>query len=73
MQKSKAYRATNVKGLSLERVLENGPAGASSVGLDVGKKEIYAVLRWSGGTFERPWKALIPSEVPVLVQMPRFA
>ena len=36
MQKSKAYRATNVKGVSLERVMQNGPVGAVSVGLDVG-------------------------------------
>jgi transposase len=69
MQKSRAYRATNVKGVSLERVIQNGPAGAVSVGLDVGKEEIYAVMRWSDGTFERPWRALNPSEVPVLVEM----
>jgi len=69
MQKSRAYRATDVKGVSLERILQNGPAGAVSVGLDVGKEEIYAVMRWSDGTFERPWKALNPSQVAVLVEM----
>jgi transposase len=71
MQKSKAYRATKVKDVSVERVMENGPAGPVSVGLDVGKEEIYAVVRWSDGTFERPWKALNPAEVPVLVEMLR--
>jgi hypothetical protein len=69
VQKSRAYRATNVKGVSLERIMQNAPAGAVSVGLDVGKEEIYAVVRWSDGTFERPWKALNPSQVPVLVEM----
>src|SRR4029453_11913804 len=68
-QKSKAYRASNVKGVALERVMQNGPAGGVSVGLDVGKEEIYAVMRWSDGTFERPWKALNPSQVAVLVEM----
>ncbi len=50
--------------------MQNGPAGAVSVGLDVGKEEIYAVMRLErrdvrttveGGTN--------PSEVPVLVAM----
>ena len=71
MQKSRAYRATRVKDVSLERVLQNGPAGAVNVGLDVGKQEIYAVARWSNGTFERPWKAMNPSEVPLLVELLR--
>ncbi len=65
MQKSRAYRATSVKQVSVEQVLEGRPAGAVHVGLDVGKEEIYAVVRWRYGTFGRPWKALNPSEVDV--------
>ncbi|MGE5191683.1 MAG: hypothetical protein ACM3U2_04220 [Deltaproteobacteria bacterium] len=70
MQKSRAYRATNVKQISVEQVLEGRPAGTVHVGLDVGKEEIYAVVRWSDGTFGRPWKALNPSEVDMLVEIP---
>ncbi len=51
MQKSRAYRATSVKQVSVEQVLEGRPAGAVHVGLDVGKEGIYAVARWSDGTF----------------------
>jgi len=69
MQKSRAYRATSVKQVSVEQILEGRPTGAVHVGLDVGKEEIYAVVRWSDGTFGRPWKALNPSEVDVLVKM----
>jgi transposase len=69
MHKSRAYRATNVKQISVEHMLQSSPAGAVHVGLDVGKEEIYAVARWSDGTFGRPWKALNPSEVGMLVEM----
>jgi len=69
MQKSRAYRATSVKQISVERVVNSRPAGAAHVGLDVGKEEIYAVVRWSDGTFERPWKAQNPAEVGILVGM----
>jgi hypothetical protein len=68
MQKSRAYRATKIKQVSLEHVLQDSPAGAVHVGLDVGKEEIYAVVRWSDGSFRRPWKALNPAEVDVLVE-----
>jgi transposase len=71
MQKSRAYRATRVKDVSLERILQNAPTGAVNVGLDVGKQEIYAVVRWSDGTFERAWKAMNPSELPLLVELLR--
>jgi hypothetical protein len=69
MRKSRAYRATSVKQVSVERVLEGRPAGTVHFGLDVGKEEIYAVMRWSGGTFGRPWKALNPSAVDMLVEI----
>jgi transposase len=68
MQKSRAYRATKIKQVSVEHVLADSPAGAVHVGLDVGKEEIYAVVRWSDGRYGRPWKALNPSEVDVLVE-----
>src|SRR5512143_3122522 len=69
MQKRRAYRATNVKQIAVEQVLEDRPEGTVHVGLDVGKEEIYAVVRWSDGTFGRPWKALNPSEVDMLVEI----
>lgn len=37
-------------------------------GMDVGKREIFAVLRWADGTFERPWKVANPAEVRLLVE-----
>ena len=51
------------------RAMESGPDGPVTIGLDVGKREIFSVLRWSDGTFERPWKVHNPSELTLLVQL----
>jgi transposase len=67
MQKRRAYRATDVKDVAVKKLLAIAPAGAVTVGLDVGKFEIYAVVRWKDGSFERPWKAQNPAEIERLV------
>jgi transposase len=48
-------------------VLQAAPAGAATVGLDIGKCVVHCVLRWQDGTFERPWKAQNPGELRTLV------
>lgn len=69
MGKRRAYRSTDVKKVVLEEVLESAPWGDVYVGLDVGKGEIFAVVRWSDETFERPWRAANPTEVVPLVEL----
>jgi len=69
MAKNRAYRATDVKKVSLDEVFGRGPAGEVTVGLDVGKHEVLAVLRWADGSFLRPWKIKNPSEVRALVKL----
>jgi len=49
MRKNRAYRATSVKKISFEKIISSGPAGEVTVGLDIGKHEIFAVLRWNDG------------------------
>lgn len=71
MRKKRAYRATDVKNVMLGRVLESSPTGAATVGLDVGKLEVFAVVRWADGMFERPWKVKNPSEIRQLVELLR--
>jgi len=65
----KAYRSTEVKHVELELVLLRGPQGPVTVGLDVGKFVIYVVVRWSDGSFERPWTVENPSEIELLVRL----
>ncbi len=69
MRQSRAYRSTAVKNISLEDVLHRGPAGEVTVGLDIGKHDVFAVLRFSDGSFLRPWKVKNPSEIQALVQL----
>ena len=67
MGKRRAYRSTAVKKIVLEKLLEWAPVGDVHVGMDIGKEEIFTVIRWADGTFERPWKAKNPTEIVSLV------
>lgn len=67
MSKSKAYRSTDVKNVVLDEVLSKAVPGRVTVGTDIGKFEIFAVIRFSDGTFLRPWKVKNPSEIEYFV------
>jgi len=69
MGKKRAYRSTAVKKVVLQKVVESAPEGDVHVGLDVGKHEVFAVVRWADGTFERPWKASQPRQIVPLVRL----
>lgn len=65
--RNRAYRSTAVKQVQVSEVLQRLAEGPVWVGVDVGKRTVLAVVRDSVGHFERPWKALIPSELRELV------
>lgn len=69
MGKRRAYRATAVKNVVLAEVFEAAVSGPIEVGLDIGKGEILAVVRWCDGSFERPWKVKNPTEIHLLVTL----
>lgn len=71
MSKRRAYRATAVKNVNLEKRLESAPDGDVRIGLDIGKLEAFAVVRWADGSFERPWKVKNPTEIMLLVSLVR--
>ncbi len=72
MSKKRAYRATAVKNVNLEKRLESAPDGDVRIGLDIGKAEVFAVVRWADGSFERPWKVKNPTEIGGLVSLVRI-
>ena len=72
MGKRRAYRATAVKKVVLEKLLELAPVGDVHLGMDIGKGEVFTVIRWSDGTFESPWKAKNPTEIGGLVALLRL-
>lgn len=63
MNKRKAYRATNFNQVHFEELARRAAGRRAMLGMDVGKKEILAVLRWAEGEFERPWKIKNPLEL----------
>lgn len=71
VNKRKAYRATNVNHVRFEELVRNAAGCRLTVGTDVGKYEIFGVLRWPGGEFERPWKAKNPSDIRFVVEQLR--
>lgn len=68
MRKSRAYRATNVKKVDLDRVLQGREEQPVQVGLDVSKEKIFAMLRWKSMDFERPWIVDNPSQIGDFVE-----
>lgn len=75
MNRSRAYKRTDVKRVDLavlrERTLEFGSAGVT-VGLDIGKSEIVACLRWPHGEFERPWSIRNPDQIQACMDVLRL-
>lgn len=69
MSKSKAYRSTDVKHVELQGVIAKASLGPVVVGTDVGKFEILGAVRYSDGSFERPWRVRNPSEIEFLADL----
>ena len=70
--KSRAYRRSDVKLLDRELLVEAAAKRGSarvSLGLDIAKDEIVAVLRWSDGEVERPWSLKNPTEIGELLDI----
>jgi transposase len=56
-----------VKDVDLSTLLPGREGLAVTVGIDAGKMDLWAVVRWADGHFERPWRVANPSQIPVLV------
>lgn len=68
VSKSKAYRATNVNEVRMESIVRLAAGRDAVVGIDVGKFHMLAVVRWSDGEFERPWKVRSPNQIKLFVE-----
>lgn len=72
MTAKRMYRRRPVKNVSLDSLkeianLKGGPE--TRVGLDIGKGEIVAVVRWADGAFECPWSIKNPLEIADLIAL----
>jgi transposase len=64
--KSRPYQATNVKNVDIREIIRNREGLSCDVGLDTSKDYILVSVRWSNGSFERPWRVAL-FELSVLV------
>jgi transposase len=72
--KREAYRAVDVKQVFVESLVADKAGVGAVVGLDVAKNDFLATVRWSDDSFERPWRAKNPEEVPdVIHRLQRLA
>lgn len=70
MRSSKSYRRVSVKDVCVASLLARASGKGDQVpvvGLDIGKAEIVAVVRWGQGDFERPWSVSNPSQIGLLI------
>ncbi len=71
MSTKRNYRRRSVKEIPLaalkETAILKGNTG-STVGLDVAKHEIVAVVPWPEDSYERPWNVKNPDEIDLLIQ-----
>jgi hypothetical protein len=58
--KSRPYQATSVKNVNVQQVIRNREGVECDVGLDSSKDEVLVCVRWSNGSFERPWRVDVP-------------
>jgi transposase len=64
---SRAYRSTRVNDVDWERIARGKEGLGVTVGIDVGKRSLWAVCRWPDSRFERPWRVDNPVEIPALL------
>jgi hypothetical protein len=65
--KSKPYSSVPVKGVDATALARAHAGQACVLGVDIGKFELMAVLRWPDGSFERPWRIANPSELGTMI------
>ena len=68
MTRRRKYKAVAVKKVDVNLAVKDLAEGAVSIGLDIAKEEVFAVVRDVSGEFLRPWKAKQPGELRELVR-----
>ena len=70
MVSKRAYRRVKVNSVDVNQLMAKAKGVAKvSLGLDIGKLEIVACLRWGQEQFEHPWSVNNPFEIDALVEL----
>ncbi len=68
MKKKKAYRAKEINEVSITKMIEGREGQKATVGIDVGKEDLFGMLRWDDGKFAGPWHAKNITEIRQVVE-----
>jgi len=68
VKKKKAYRAKEINEVSVAKVIESRKGQKATAGIDVGKDDLFVMLRWNDGDFAGPWHAKNTSEIREVVE-----
>jgi transposase len=66
---SRAYRATRVNDVDWAKLACGNEGVGITLGIDVGKHDLWPVCRWASGRFERPWRVKNPEEIPTVIAL----
>ena len=66
---SKAYRATRVNEVDWDRLARGHEGLDMTLGIDVGKHDLWPVCRWADGTVRTSLAGEEPEEIPTLVAL----
>jgi transposase len=65
--KSRPYKSTDVKSVSVLQMVRHRRGVRCDVGLDTSKRDIRVMVRWADGAFERPWGVPL-ADLKVLIE-----
>lgn len=69
--RKRAYGTVAVNQVDAERLTQGRDGQPASVGFDIGKYELFGVVRWSADDFERPWRVANPAQIAQAVDVLR--
>jgi len=64
----RAYRAKEINAASVSQVVAGRKGCRATIGIDVGKTDMFVMLRWEDGTFAGPWHAQNTTEIRTIVE-----
>ena len=70
MKTKRTYRAKDVNDVRISEVVAGRQGEAATVGIDVGKEDLFLVLRWrEDGSFAGPWQAKNITQIREVVEL----
>jgi len=67
--KKRAYRAKEINKVCVSEIVKGRKGKRATVGIDVGKADMYLMLRWEEGEFVGPWHAKNTVQIREIVEL----